>query len=250
MFQFYETYFGNNPEFKYCVKVILLARIICCTINPMKRDNKVNIREVAKFAGVSPSTVSRVLTGSANVSEEKRKLVFSALDELDYVYHRQAQVAFDRDRARIGIIIPKNTWLDLNDHPAFATAINSFERELTNLNWVAELILLDDSSEQITTILYNTQIVAFFILGTSEEQENMLLPLLNERGIPYILHNRWVSEITTNYVNMDDASAAESAIEYLFNLNHQEIAFIGGNSNHRNSNFGLKDIKTLFKRLT
>ena len=45
-----------------------------------------SIREVAKIAGVSPATVSRVMNGTANVDEEKKQRVLEAIQELSLIH--------------------------------------------------------------------------------------------------------------------------------------------------------------------
>lgn len=66
----------------------------------------INIREVARLAGVSPATVSRVINGTAKVSEEKRARVLSAIAETDFVPNEVARTLFKRSSKTIGLIIP------------------------------------------------------------------------------------------------------------------------------------------------
>lgn len=65
-----------------------------------------SIREVARLADVSPATVSRVINGSANVSEEKRQRVLDAIQKTDFVPNEAARTLFRRTSKTIGLIIP------------------------------------------------------------------------------------------------------------------------------------------------
>lgn len=65
-----------------------------------------SIRDVAKLAGVSPATVSRVMNGTANVTEEKREKVLRAISETDFVPNEVARTLFKKSSKTIGFIIP------------------------------------------------------------------------------------------------------------------------------------------------
>ena len=69
-------------------------------------DKAYNIREVARIAGVSPATVSRVMNGTAKVSEEKRERVLNAISQTDFVPNEAARTLFRRSARLIGLIIP------------------------------------------------------------------------------------------------------------------------------------------------
>ena len=66
----------------------------------------INIREVAKIAGVSPSTVSRVINGTAKVSPEKTAKVLQAISSTDYVPNEVARSLYRKSAKLIGLIIP------------------------------------------------------------------------------------------------------------------------------------------------
>ena len=65
-----------------------------------------NIREVARLAGVSPATVSRVINGSANVSEQKRERVLQVISQTEFVPNEAARALFKKSARLIGLIIP------------------------------------------------------------------------------------------------------------------------------------------------
>ena len=65
-----------------------------------------NIREVARLAGVSPATVSRVINGTAKVSPEKEKKVLAAIADTEFVPNEVARSLFRKSARVIGLIIP------------------------------------------------------------------------------------------------------------------------------------------------
>lgn len=65
-----------------------------------------SIRDVAKLAGVSPATVSRVMNGTANVDDDKRERVLNAISETGFVPNAVARSLFKKSAMTIGLIIP------------------------------------------------------------------------------------------------------------------------------------------------
>lgn len=97
------------------------------------------IRKVALRAGVSPSTVSRVLNSSGYVSEETRQAVEKAMTELNYVPNELAGNLFKNQTGLIGIIVP-----DIN-LPFFSYIVKFLERELYSCGY--KTMLCDTSQE-------------------------------------------------------------------------------------------------------
>ena len=80
-----------------------------------------SIREVAKLAGVSPSTVSRVINGTANVDAEKKDRVLKAIEESGFTPNEVARSLFKKSSKTIGVIVPSIT------NPFFAEMSSAIE---------------------------------------------------------------------------------------------------------------------------
>lgn len=190
------------------------------------------VRDVAKAAGVSAATVSRVINGNVAVNEKTRARVLNAMSELNFTAAAPKPGLKTRN---VGIIIPAHSASNLSGHPAFYSAITMFVEELKKNGAENTLLLLDDRHLNNIEELFANRLDGYFILGTSEEQEDVLLPYLKNESIPYMILNRWVNEKYTNYVNVNDVVAAYNAAKWLIGLGHTKIAFINGNKNFRNS---------------
>lgn len=81
-----------------------------------------NIKEIARLANVSVSTVSRVLNHHPYVSEEKRKLVHQVMKELDYTPNRTAIDLIRGKTHTVGVILP------YSDHPCFDKIVNGITK--------------------------------------------------------------------------------------------------------------------------
>lgn len=81
-----------------------------------------SIREVAKLAQVSPATVSRVINGTANVDEEKKKRVLNAISEIGFIPNEVARSLFKKSAKIIGLILP------YIENPFFTQMASAVER--------------------------------------------------------------------------------------------------------------------------
>lgn len=83
---------------------------------------KITIKDVAKKAGVVPSTVSRVMSGKGKISDSTKQRVENAIKELDYKPNSIAQKLVSRKSKILGVILPENATTYLNN-PFFIEAM-------------------------------------------------------------------------------------------------------------------------------
>ena len=167
------------------------------------------IREIAKAAGVSPSTVFRVLNSGASVSPNTRAKVIAAQQILQN--KKAITPAKESSRFSVGTII------------------------------------FDEKTMSPQSLIASPK-DGYLIIGTSEEQERTLVPLLSEAGLPSLLINRQAKDLHTSSVNVDDTAATMDATEHLISLGHQNIAFIGGNKNFQNTKHRLLGYQIAMER--
>ncbi|MDW7659071.1 MAG: LacI family DNA-binding transcriptional regulator [Bacillota bacterium] len=203
-----------------------------------------NIREVAEHAGVSPSTVSRVMNGSKSVDNELRKRVMDAVDQLKYAAKEKNQTGA---RLKVGIIASKYSGQSMQAHPAIYTVITSFIHMLEENNIDNILLLIDDDDIDEIESYFNNLLDGYLIIGTSPTQEDAILDYFRKNKTPYIIINRWIHKPYINYVNIDDMSAAYLATTHLIKQNHRKIAYIGGNKEYRHSELRLLGYKKAMK---
>ena len=92
-----------------------------------------SIREVARIAGVSPATVSRVMNGTAKVNEEKRKRVEAAIEETGFRPNELARALYKQSSKMIGAIVP-----DI-ENPFFSELAKAVEDEA--YKWISDYAL-------------------------------------------------------------------------------------------------------------
>ena len=159
------------------------------------------VREIASLAGVSPSTVSRVINGNVPVKESARNKVLLAIQRLD----EQDGRAEPRLRGEVGIVMPVSSAMNLAEHPSLYSTVLSFIETVSAHELGNTTILLDEHSQPQD--LRPQSVCGYLVLGTSEEQEGRLLEMLTSFGKPFIFINRLMDNKLASCINIDDEQA-------------------------------------------
>jgi LacI family repressor for deo operon, udp, cdd, tsx, nupC, and nupG len=187
------------------------------------------LTEVAKKAGVSEATVSRVLNGRGGVSETTRTAVLTALDVLGY--ERPSKLRGERARL-VGLVLPE---LQNPIFPAFAEAVTGalvqrgFSPVLCarTMGGVSEVDFVEMLLEQqVSGIIFAGGNYA--MAGAGHDHYRML----SSRGLPAVLVNAGVDELTFPRVSSDDAVAVEQAYAHLVSLGHERVGALLGPAGH------------------
>lgn len=186
------------------------------------------MRQIAELAGVSASTVSRVINKTLPVKETARNKVLAAIAMLESEKNQPATIT-----GNVGIVLPAASAVDLASHPSLYATVFSIIEALNSHSLGNTMILIDDrpSLEQIRS----KELCGYLILGINDVQEATLLPLLTQSGLPYVSVNRFVTNPHVSSVSIDDAHATELAVNHLLSLGHRRIAFLGGNPDFSNT---------------
>jgi DNA-binding LacI/PurR family transcriptional regulator len=187
------------------------------------------LTEVAKKAGVSEATVSRVLNGRGGVAEATRTAVLTALDVLGY--ERPSKLRGERARL-VGLVLPE---LQNPIFPAFAEAVTGalVQRGLSpvlcarTMGGVSEVDFVDMLLEhQVSGIIFAGGNYAMG--GAGHDHYHML----SSRGLPAVLVNAGVDELDFPRVSTDDAVGVEQAYAHLVSLGHERIGALLGPADH------------------
>ena len=108
------------------------------------------IEEVAAVAGVSRSTVSRVVNGSTAVSPAALEAVQRAISELSYVPNRAARSLASRQTHAVALIVPEDTSRFFGD-PFFASIVSGINSRLSRSDYVLNLFIASDDPGDKTT---------------------------------------------------------------------------------------------------
>ncbi|MGB6152250.1 MAG: LacI family DNA-binding transcriptional regulator [Pricia sp.] len=189
----------------------------------MKKKKKVGLKEIAKDAGVSIATVSYVLSKGKNsrVSVEMSKKIEKIAKDLNYQPNRIAQSLKSGKTFTIGLIVA-----DISN-PFFAHIARIIEDEASKSNYTVIFGSSDEKPDKTMHLLefFANRQVDGFILAPSRDSNKQIL-FLQERGIPFVLIDRFFPEIETNYVAIDNYEASYKATERLVNTGNSKIGMI------------------------
>jgi LacI family transcriptional regulator len=186
--------------------------------------HSINAYDVAKKAGVSQSTVSRVLNNYPHIKEETKKKVLSAIKELNFTRDEIARSLAEKKTRTIGLIIGDIT------NPFYAETSSIIMKRANDQNYNVIISYTDyqnDNLDQAIQTLIGKRVDGI-IIG-SIDRTNKRIKELYESGFPIILYNSPVDDHKhANYVVLNNEKGAFLATEHLIQLGHEKIAFVSG----------------------
>jgi len=191
------------------------------------------LEEVAKLAGVSRSTVSRVVNQHPNVRPEVRERVWEVVRKTGYQPHAAARSLATRRTRVIGLIIPQAVTTLFTD-PYFPILIRGVADACNAHNYHLMLSLFSrrrvQESRARQDLLYQQVLRGRYLDGvvvSSAPLDDPIFPRLLEDGVPFIIVGRYPHE-RANYVDVDNVAGARMAVEHLLRLGHERVATITG----------------------
>lgn len=194
----------------------------------MEKEN-ISIYTIAKEAGVSPATVSRVLTGSARVSDDKREKVEALIKQYDFKPNALARGLSNIETKIIGILVS-----DIRN-PFYATMVVECER-FANANGYMLMLCnsLGSNSLEYTHIekLASQQVDAIIQIGGKVDElvsDEIYVEMINRiaNKMPIIITGK-LDGADCYQVNIDEGQSMEIVLEYLIQNGHEKIALVGG----------------------
>jgi DNA-binding LacI/PurR family transcriptional regulator len=186
----------------------------------------VTIEEVAAAAGVSRSTVSRVVNGSTAVSPEALDSVRRAIAELNYVPNRAARSLASRQTHAIALVVPEDTTRFFGD-PFFAAIVSGINARLSRSDYVLNLFIASDDPGDKTTSYVRSGAVDGAIVVSHHTSDSFIDRIA--AALPVVYGGRPVRERERDYyVDVDNTRGSHDATVFLLERGHRRIATITG----------------------
>ncbi|MEH6944937.1 LacI family DNA-binding transcriptional regulator [Bacillus sp. JJ722] len=187
-----------------------------------------NIKDIAKMAGVSVTTVSRVINNHPYVSTEKKNAVLNAMDLCNYQRNINAVHLSKGQTFLIGVVVP------YTNHPYFGQLVEGIAKEAIKKNY--KLVLLQTNYEKDREIeafmmLKHKQIDSLIICSRNCEW-NMIEEYLSYGPI-ILFEDAKGKNVSATYI--DHYKSFFTALEYLYNKGHRKIGYCLGRKSGTNS---------------
>lgn len=192
-------------------------------------NKTITVYDIAKEAGVSPATVSRVLTNNARVSEDKKNRILEVIRKYDFEPNGLARSLSKQETKTIGMIVP-----DIRN-PYYSTICVECEVEASKFgyNMILCNTINDFNTESVhLRNLTEKHVDAIILVGGSVDEINpdpSYIALINKisKKTPIIIGGELAG--TNCYrVEAEETHGMKHLIPYLVNTGHKEIAFVGG----------------------
>lgn len=186
-----------------------------------------NIYEIAKEAGVSIATVSRVMNHSAFVSEKSTRRVMEAVQKLNYVPNSMARSLSTSVSMAIGVVVP-----DINN-PFFSKVLKGVTAVADEEGYQVILYSTDECEAREQKILHSLReyrLRGIIITPVSEDCKDSLLQLQDfaARSIPVVLLDREVDDQRFDRVVSQDEDGVYRAVLEMLRVGHRRISIITG----------------------
>jgi len=181
---------------------------------------KPTIYDVAKHAGVSITTVSRILNTPDKVNSKTREKVLAAIDKLSFVPKAEARARALQHTGRIGVISPFFT------APSFIQRLRGIAETLSPENY--ELVIYTvDSTDHLQGYLSSLPLTGNLdgLIILSLPVDDTQVHRLIDHGVPTVLIEYPHPKL--NCVEIDDVEGGYMAVTYLLKKGHRRIAFLG-----------------------
>ncbi|WP_368198677.1 LacI family DNA-binding transcriptional regulator [Aeromonas sp. R7-4] len=184
--------------------------------------------EVAKRAGVSKATVSRVLSGNGYTSQETRDRVFQAIEESGYRPNLVARQLATKNTQTLGLVVTNTLY-----HGVYFSELLSHAARMTEERG-RQLILADgkhsaDEERQAIQYLLDSRCDGVIIYPRFLSVEEMD-EIIEQHPQPIMVLNRRLPRHPAHCVYADQQAAAAAVVDTLVAMGHREIAFIAGSA--------------------
>ncbi len=191
----------------------------------------VTIKDIAKTAGVSYSTVSRALSGSPEISAETRERILEICKQMNYTPNTVARAMVMKSTKLLGLILTGV------NNPFMSELAYHIDRQARARGYNIVLCNSSRNTEQereLFELMLGRQVDGIIICPSGPESYESLRPYLSR--IPTVFVGENLREAPESYVSVDNYRGAYIGVEYLYNLGHRDILYFGrrrGSTTHQ-----------------
>ena len=188
----------------------------------------VTIKDVAKLAQVSPSTVSRVIANNPRISDATKRIVFDAMETLNYKPNAIARSLANRSTQTLGLILP-STDENLFKNPFFIEAMRGISLYAQKKGYRIMYTYSANPDEEVHFIedFIQSKWVDGVVLLSAQENDKCI-DFLKNADFPFVVVGRPESTNDILWVDNDNFQATYNVVNHLIEKGCTRIAFVGG----------------------
>lgn len=212
----------------------------------------VSIKQVAKHAGVAISTVSKVLNGYPNISEDTKEKVQKAIKELNYIPNSIASALSSKQFGRVALILNLQRQTQAIDQifmQYLAGALDTAKERGMEVVTIFTTMLEGMSAEEITRYFMSQSISGIIVFGLSKEDKEMQ-ELLKEQNFAFVVVDAPMVNKRTSSVSIDHEQAQyDVAKKTVLDDKCKDILYIAGRKDGYVTEQRIKGMKRLVEEL-
>ncbi len=205
----------------------------------------ITVYDIAKYCGVSPSTVSKVMNNYSSIPLETKNKILKAMKELDYVPNAGARTLSKGKSFNVGVLTYFGTNISPFKHSLFSDILDSFQSEMNKKNYdllfISKNVRGKDASFLKNCLSRRVDGVLLFGDIKNSELQDVLNSEIPSISFDYLGNNS--SSVSSNNDEM-----TIKLVDYLVYCGHKKIAFIGGDIENDVSNIRLEAYKKALKK--
>jgi LacI family transcriptional regulator len=194
---------------------------------------RTTLADIARWAGVSKMTVSRVISGKGPIADETRLRVKRIIDEAGYHPNLIARSLASRRSMILGVIIPWKEKLLLDNY--FAQVLSGIVDAARGRHYRVLLCPVEisrDDGRQYLNMARTRLLDGMILVQTKSDDPN--IDVLAGSEFPFVLVNQRRYSKNCSFVDSENIKGAQAAIQYLHGLGHREIACVAGSMDESN----------------
>ncbi|GGI41113.1 LacI family DNA-binding transcriptional regulator [Mammaliicoccus stepanovicii] len=186
----------------------------------------VTIKDVANEANVSPSTVSRVISGHSSISEKTSKKVKAVMQRLGYEPNIAARTLVTQKSNTIGLIL-KTASKEITQNPFFTDVLMGISVECKKREYATIMTTSIDQHallKEVESLIKSKSIDGFIMLYSKENDP--IKALLKRYNFPFVVIGKQLDDRDIIHIDNDNVDASQTITQHIIDKGHHHIAFI------------------------
>ena len=201
-------------------------------------DNSENytIADIAKAAGVSVSTVSRILSGKQDVAPATRERVQKLIKEMGFVPHAQAQRLRAGKTRNVALLFPLKYPGNLPYNPLEMDFISGASVAAAEHHFFLNLVTTQVNEQELLNFYRSAQVDGLILMHIHLADKRV--ELLRQGRFPFVMIGHSEDNTGLNFIDLDFEAVVMAAFEHLVSLGHRNIGFLSLPTEMRHQGFG------------